>query len=91
MFKHNGQPLDLDAIHADLSICPHPEKKRYKTERQAEIWAERRGLNYYLCRCGLYHLTSRGIKPYCPLCGADLDEDGWGPDCGCFADIHYGK
>jgi len=27
---------------------------------------------------------------YCPICGAVID-DGYGYDCGCFGDLHYGK
>jgi len=29
--------------------------------------------------------------PACPICGAPIDPEGWGMDCGCYNDIHYGK
>lgn len=30
-------------------------------------------------------------EPTCPICGAEIDMEGWEPGCGCFEDIHYGK
>lgn len=71
-----------------LGKCPHPDKKRYHTERMAKKWAGHRGLNYYKCICGLYHLTSYGIEPTCPICGAPIDEY---TSCGCYEDLHYGE
>lgn len=57
------QPHEIAALGAivdNLAVCPHPDKKRYKSVHAARLWAGRRGLNYYKCVCGVYHLTSYG-------------------------------
>lgn len=72
----------------EISKCPHPDKKRYRTEHMARLWARRRGLNFYKCRCGLYHLTSYGLEPTCPICGTEIDKY---HSCGCYEDLMYGR
>lgn len=42
-----------------LERCPHPEKQVYPTRGLAIAGARRHGAYWYLCRCGVYHMTSK--------------------------------
>lgn len=46
-----------------MSICPHPEKARYSTAPEAAraVLAHPACRSYYLCACGVYHMTSRPV------------------------------
>lgn len=83
---------DLARLSQELSECPHPNKKRWHYEWQAQNAADHiGGLKPYKCVCGMWHNTtdtSPEADPPCPVCGAPGGE--WGPACGCYEEIHYG-
>ena len=79
---------DLLAFRTNISECPHPTKKRFKTEAAAQRRADTLGLEIYECVCGMWHMTGQCTRePSCPICGAPIDEY---TDCGCYAEIMWG-
>ena len=86
---------DLKRMNKPLTVCPHPEKRRFDTREGAErraryLWQTYAAMmDTYKCACGKFHLTSVPSQSSCPLCGAEIDE--FGHTCGCYNDIHYGK
>lgn len=77
----------LQRMRADVSACPHPGKKRFKTQSYAEQRAFVLNMNAYLCVCGCWHLTSQNRQDECPICGCPLDEY---TSCGCYEDLMFG-
>ena len=88
LFYGSGNIVDMRSLKLRMARCPHPNKLRFATEADAIKKADSiGGMDVYHCRCGMYHMTTR---PRCPICGSDIDDEGWGPDCGCFAELHFG-
>ena len=78
---------DLIRCAKFLSVCPQPKKVEFRSQAKARTRARLLGMYYYHCICGSWHLTTR-LRGGCPICHAPNDGH---TDCGCFAEIHYGK
>ncbi|WIC89684.1 hypothetical protein SEA_APIARY_62 [Rhodococcus phage Apiary] len=55
---------------SDITMCPHPEKRRFGTQESAEtcmyaMWRKGRRqrivCRVYLCRCGAWHMTKKAL------------------------------